>query len=145
VGCLPAANYIKTIPYSIQLSLLHTPYTCVQCAPLGARRPAYGWGLPGTHRGPPYMRNRRTLAGSIRPGDQRASGDICQPVLPPSLRFCVRLRTICAPGCPLTANWGTSSHFQRSSVGAIDAHRWPLSWVCAKAILHPISSNKAIL
>jgi hypothetical protein len=73
------------------------------------------------------MRNRRTLAGSISPGDERASGDTCQPVLPPSLRFCVRLRTICAPRYPLTANWVTSSHFQRSSVGAIDTSRWSLS------------------
>jgi hypothetical protein len=41
------------------------------------------------------------------------------------------LRTpyICAPGCPLTAAWGGGgvSHFQRPSVGAIDAPRWALS------------------
>ena len=39
----------------------------------------------------------------------------------------VRLRTICAPGCPLTATRGASSHFQRSSIGAIDAPCCPLS------------------
>jgi hypothetical protein len=74
-----------------------------------------------------YMRNRRALAGSIRSGDERASGGTCQSVPPPSLRFCVRLRTICALGYPLTANWGAFSQFQRSSVGAIDAPCWPLS------------------
>ena len=41
--------------------------------------------------------------------------------------YAVRLRTICAPGCPLTANWGASSRSQRPSVGAIDAPCCPLS------------------
>ena len=39
----------------------------------------------------------------------------------------VLLRTTCAPGCPLTATRGASSHFQRSSIGAIDAPCCPLS------------------
>jgi hypothetical protein len=39
----------------------------------------------------------------------------------------VRLRTICAPGCPLTATRGSSSHFQRPPIGAIDAPCCPLS------------------
>ena len=66
----------------------------------------------------------RVLSGQAMGG---ASGDTCQPHLPPSFRSYVHLRTIRAPGYPLTAKWGPSSHFQRPSVGAIDAPCWPLS------------------
>ena len=50
---------------------------------------------------------------------------VCHSAL--AFAYAVHLRTICAPGCPLTDVWGGSTHFQRPSVGAIDAPRRALT------------------
>ena len=50
---------------------------------------------------------------------------VCHSAL--DFTYAVHLRTMCAPGYPLTDIWGGSTHFQRPSVGAIDAPRRALT------------------